>query len=100
VNDNRPASYKMNGLKNSIKPLQRNSTNYWLIMLAFVERLSVACLHLNLEMWDQWKDKTDTVVDDCMRFLDNVMSHFIALTDGVDGFERANYSAKWSVVSD
>ena len=55
------------------------------------DRTAVCCLSsLNLEMWDQWKDEKG-FVEDVMRFLDNVLSDFIARAE--PGMERAAYSA-------
>ena len=55
------------------------------------DRTAVCCLSsLNLETWDQWKDERG-FVEDVMRFLDNVLSDFIARAE--PGMERAAYSA-------
>ena len=55
------------------------------------DRTAVCCLSsLNLETWDQWKDEKG-FVEDVMRFLDNVLSDFIARAE--PGMERAAYSA-------
>lgn len=95
VNDNRPAVYKMNGLKNTQSNLCSEIALSTGVDYAGVRRTAVCCLSsLNLETYDEWKDDTEALVEDCMRFLDNVMSHFIRLTEYVEGFERANYSAR------
>jgi ribonucleoside-diphosphate reductase alpha chain len=56
------------------------------------DRTAVCCLSsLNLETWDEWhKDKR--FVEDVMRFLDNVLSDYIARSP--DEMERAKYSAE------
>lgn len=55
------------------------------------ERTAVCCLSsLNLETWDQWKDKAG-FIEDVMRFLDNVLTHFITVAP--DGMKRAKYAA-------
>jgi len=95
VNDNRPAVYKLNNLFNTQSNLCSEIALSTGIDYNNKRRTAVCCLSsLNLETYDEWKDEIDTLVEDCMCFLDNVMSHFIRLTDGVDGFERANYSAR------
>jgi ribonucleoside-diphosphate reductase alpha chain len=95
VNDNRPAVYKLNGLLNSQSNLCSEIALSTGVDYNGKRRTAVCCLSsLNLETWDEWRDHTDQLVQDSMCFLDNVMSHFIRLTDGVDGFERANYSAR------
>ena len=56
------------------------------------DRTAVCCLSsLNLETWDQWNgDKT--FIEDVMRFLDNVLSDYIARAP--DEMARAKYSAE------
>jgi ribonucleoside-diphosphate reductase alpha chain len=55
------------------------------------ERTAVCCLSsLNLETWDQWKDEPD-FIEDVLRFLDNVLTHFITVAP--DGMKRARYAA-------
>lgn len=55
------------------------------------ERTAVCCLSsLNLETWDEWVDAPG-FVEDVMRFLDNVLSDFIARAP--EGMERAVYAA-------
>jgi ribonucleoside-diphosphate reductase alpha chain len=55
------------------------------------ERTAVCCLSsLNLETWDQWNDAPG-FVEDVMRFLDNVLTHFITVAP--DGMRRARYAA-------
>ncbi|WP_339704036.1 ribonucleoside-diphosphate reductase subunit alpha [uncultured Sphingosinicella sp.] len=55
------------------------------------DRTAVCCLSsLNLETWDEWsKDKL--FIEDVMRFLDNVLSDYIARAP--DEMERAKYAA-------
>ncbi|MCW3796289.1 ribonucleoside-diphosphate reductase subunit alpha [Sphingomonas sp. BN140010] len=56
------------------------------------DRTAVCCLSsMNLETWDEWKgDKR--FVEDVMRFLDNVLSDYIARAP--DEMARAKYSAE------
>jgi len=56
------------------------------------DRTAVCCLSsLNLETWDQWSgDKV--FIEDVMRFLDNVLSDYIARAP--DEMARAKYSAE------
>ena len=56
------------------------------------ERTAVCCLSsLNLETYAEWKDHPG-LVEDVMRFLDNVLSDFIAKAP--DSMARARYSAE------
>lgn len=55
------------------------------------ERTAVCCLSsLNLETYDQWKDN-DLMIEDIMRFLDNVLQDFI--DNAPDSMSKAKYSA-------
>ena len=55
------------------------------------ERTAVCCLSsLNVETWDQWCDEPG-FIEDVMRFLDNVLTHFIDVAP--DGMKRARYAA-------
>lgn len=55
------------------------------------DRTAVCCLSsLNLEKWDEWHDHPN-FIEDVMRFLDNVLSDFIA--SAPDSMKRAKYSA-------
>jgi ribonucleoside-diphosphate reductase alpha chain len=55
------------------------------------ERTAVCCLSsLNFETWDRWKDAPG-FIEDVMRFLDNVLTHFITVAP--DGMKRARYAA-------
>jgi len=55
------------------------------------DRTAVCCLSsLNLEFFLEWKDHP-TFVEDCLRFLDNVMDDFIRKAP--DSMARAKYSA-------
>tara|TARA_E500000318_G_scaffold85124_1_gene80987 strand:+ start:2058 stop:3824 length:1767 start_codon:yes stop_codon:yes gene_type:complete len=54
------------------------------------DRTAVCCLSsLNLELYDEWKDTT--IVQDLIRFLDNVLQFFI--DHAPDEISRARYSA-------
>ncbi len=56
------------------------------------DRTAVCCLSsLNLETWDQW-NKDKLFIEDVMRFLDNVLSDYIARAP--DEMARAKYSAE------
>lgn len=53
-------------------------------------RTAVCCLSsINLEYYDEWKDTT--IVEDCVRFLDNVLQVFI--DNCPDSLSKARYSA-------
>lgn len=55
------------------------------------ERTAVCCLSsLNFETWDQWKN-VPGFIEDIMRFLDNVLTHFITVAP--EGMKRARYAA-------
>jgi ribonucleoside-diphosphate reductase alpha chain len=55
------------------------------------ERTAVCCLSsLNIETWDQWCDAPG-FVEDVLRMLDNVLTHFIEVAP--DEMARARYSA-------
>ncbi|HET9717939.1 MAG TPA: ribonucleoside-diphosphate reductase subunit alpha [Pseudolabrys sp.] len=55
------------------------------------ERTAVCCLSsLNLETWDQWKDE-QLFIEDVMRFLDNILTHFITVAPSE--MKRARYAA-------
>jgi len=55
------------------------------------ERTAVCCLSsVNFETWDQWKDAPG-FIEDVMRFLDNVLTHFITVAP--DSMKRARYAA-------
>ena len=55
------------------------------------ERTAVCCLSsLNLETFEQWEDHP-TFIEDCMRFLDNVIEDFIRKAP--DSMMRAKYAA-------
>lgn len=57
------------------------------------DRTAVCCLgSVNLEKWFEWHDN-ELFVEDCLRFLDNVLQNFIDQTEGRKGFENARYSA-------
>jgi len=56
------------------------------------DRTAVCCLSsLNLETWDEWKDEKG-FIEDVMRFLDNVLSDYIARAP--EEMARAKYSAE------
>ncbi|MGB6350044.1 MAG: ribonucleoside-diphosphate reductase subunit alpha [Pseudolabrys sp.] len=55
------------------------------------DRTAVCCLSsLNVETWDQWCD-VPYFIEDILRFLDNVLTHFITVAP--DGMKRARYAA-------
>ncbi len=55
------------------------------------ERTAVCCLSsLNAERWEEWKDQ-DGMIEDVMRFLDNVLESFIR--NAPDKMKEAKYSA-------
>ncbi|MBL6664506.1 MAG: ribonucleoside-diphosphate reductase subunit alpha [Rickettsiales bacterium] len=55
------------------------------------DRTAVCCLSsLNLEFYDEWKEN-DQIIEDIMRFLDNVLEDFI--NKAPDSMKKAKYSA-------
>ncbi|MDB5361931.1 MAG: ribonucleotide-diphosphate reductase subunit alpha [Rhodospirillales bacterium] len=55
------------------------------------ERTAVCCLaSMNVETWDEWEGEPG-LIEDVMRFLDNVLTHFITVAP--DSMARARYSA-------
>ncbi len=55
------------------------------------ERTAVCCLSsLNMETWDEW-EQVPHFVEDVLRFLDNVLNHFIE--NAPEGMEKAAYAA-------
>jgi len=56
------------------------------------DRTAVCCLSsLNLETWDQWHDQPQ-FIEDCMRFLDNVLQDYIDRAE--PEMARARYAAE------
>lgn len=95
VNERKPDVYTLNGLKNTQSNLCSEITLSTGVDYNGVRRTAVCCLSsVNLETYNEWSPIADTFIHDCMAFLDNVMTNFIRLTDGVEGFARANYSAR------
>ena len=91
VNKLSPIEYKEMGLDVSISNLCSEITLH-------TEQgyTGVCCLgSLNLEYYDEYKDKLDQIVFDCQRFLDNVLQSFIDLTKNLKGFEAARASAMY-----
>lgn len=61
-----------------------------IVLMTSSKRTAVCCLSsLNLEKYDEWKDTT--LVEDLVRFLDNVLEYFIRLAP--PQLKRAVYSA-------
>jgi ribonucleoside-diphosphate reductase alpha chain len=55
------------------------------------ERTAVCCLSsLNIETWNEWHE-VPGFIEDVLRFLDNVLTHFITVAP--DSMKRARYSA-------
>ena len=55
------------------------------------DRTAVCCLSsLNVETWEQWCDEP-RFIEDILRFLDNVLTHFIEVAP--EGMKRARYAA-------
>ena len=91
VNDAMPKHQRDVGLKVSTSNLCSEITLPTGIDQYGKERTAVCCLSsLNLEMWDDWQgDKR--FVEDVMRFLDNVLSDYIARAE--PEMARASYAA-------
>jgi ribonucleoside-diphosphate reductase alpha chain len=91
VNDQIPAHHKMAGLNVKMSNLCSEITLPTGMDHLGNDRTAVCCLSsLNLEKYDEWKDNP-TIVEDVMRFLDNVLSDFIAKAP--DTMKRAKYAA-------
>lgn len=91
VNDSIPDHHKMAGLNVKMSNLCSEITLPTGKDHLGNERTAVCCLSsLNLEMFDQWQDHP-TFIEDIMRFLDNVLSDFIAKAP--DSMQRAKYAA-------
>jgi ribonucleoside-diphosphate reductase alpha chain len=55
------------------------------------DRTAVCCLSsLNVETWEQWCDEPH-FIEDILRFLDNILTHFIEVAP--EGMKRARYAA-------
>ena len=91
VNDAVPAHHKMAGLNVKMSNLCSEITLPTGKDHLGNERTAVCCLSsLNLEMFEEWQDHP-TFIEDCMRFLDNVLSDFI--NKAPDSMKRAKYAA-------
>ena len=91
VNDQIPAHHKMAGLNVKMSNLCSEITLPTGVDHMGNDRTAVCCLSsLNLETFDQWQDHP-TFIEDIMRFLDNVLSDFIAKAP--DSMKRAKYAA-------
>lgn len=91
VNDHIPAHHKMAGLNVKMSNLCSEITLPTGTDHLGNDRTAVCCLSsLNLETFDEWKDHP-TFIEDIMRFLDNVLSDFIAKAP--DSMRRAKYAA-------
>ncbi len=91
VNDQIPAHHKMAGLNVKMSNLCSEITLPTGVDHLGNDRTAVCCLSsLNLETFDEWQDHP-TFIEDVMRFLDNVLSDFIAKAP--DSMKRAKYAA-------
>ena len=91
VNDRIPAHHKMAGLNVKMSYLCSEITLPTGRDHLGNDRTAVCCLSsLNLEKWDEWGEHP-TFIEDIMRFLDNVLSDFIAKAP--DTMRRAKYAA-------
>ncbi|HRQ60737.1 MAG TPA: ribonucleoside-diphosphate reductase subunit alpha, partial [Alphaproteobacteria bacterium] len=91
VNDSIPDHHKMAGLNVKMSNLCSEITLPTGIDHLGNDRTAVCCLSsLNLETFEEWKDHP-TFIEDVMRFLDNVLSDFIAKAP--DSMKRAKYAA-------
>jgi ribonucleoside-diphosphate reductase alpha chain len=91
VNDQIPDHHKMAGLNVKMSNLCSEITLPTGKDHLGNERTAVCCLSsLNLEKFEEWQDHP-TFLEDCMRFLDNVLSDFIAKAP--DSMKRAKYAA-------
>ena len=91
VNDAIPAHHKMAGLNVKMSNLCSEITLPTGKDHHGQERTAVCCLSsLNLENFEEWQDHP-TFIEDCMRFLDNVLTDFIEKAP--DTMSRAKYGA-------
>ncbi|MDE0796131.1 MAG: ribonucleoside-diphosphate reductase subunit alpha [Alphaproteobacteria bacterium] len=91
VNKAIPEHHKLAGLEVKMSNLCSEITLPTGIDKDGEQRTAVCCLSsLNLETYTEWKDHP-TIVEDIMRFLDNVIQDFIDRAP--DAMERAKYSA-------
>jgi len=91
VNDAIPDHHKMAGLNVKMSNLCSEITLPTGKDHLGNDRTAVCCLSsLNLETFEQWQDHP-TFIEDVMRFLDNVLSDFIAKAP--DSMKRAKYAA-------
>lgn len=91
VNDAIPDHHKMAGLSVKMSNLCSEITLPTGKDHLGNDRTAVCCLSsLNLEKFEEWQDHPN-FIEDCMRFLDNVLSDFIAKAP--DSMKRAKYAA-------
>ncbi len=91
VNSNMPKHHRDLGLKVSTSNLCSEITLPTGKDHLGNERTAVCCLSsLNMETWDEWKGDKN-LVEDVMRFLDNVLQDYIDRAE--PGMEKAAYSA-------
>jgi ribonucleoside-diphosphate reductase alpha chain len=91
VNDNIPDHHKMAGLNVKMSNLCSEITLPTGRDHMGNDRTAVCCLaSMNLDKWDEWSDNPQ-IIEDIMRFLDNVLSDFIEKAP--DTMKRAKYSA-------
>ena len=91
VNNARPEQQKLAGLEVKTSNLCSEITLPTGIDHHGKQRTAVCCLaSLNLENWLEWHDHP-LLIEDVMRFLDNVLQDFIDRAP--EGMERARYSA-------
>ena len=91
VNRGRPESYKKLGLYAKTSNLCSEITLITGPDHLNSPRTAVCCLSsMNLETYDEWKDNP-TIVEDVLKFLDNVLEDFIV--NAPDVMQKAKYSA-------
>lgn len=91
VNDRIPDHHKMAGLSVKMSNLCSEITLPTGVDHLGNDRTAVCCLSsLNLDKFDEWSEHP-TFIEDVMRFLDNVLSDFIAKAP--DSMKRAKYAA-------
>ncbi len=91
VNDTIPAHHKMAGLNVKMSNLCSEITLPTGRDHLGNDRTAVCCLSsLNLDTFEEWQDHP-TFIEDCMRFLDNVLTDFI--NKAPDSMKRAKYAA-------
>ena len=92
INNARPSHHKKLGLKITQSNLCAEITLPTGLDHHGKDRTAVCCLgSVNAEYYNEWKDN-DQFIEDCLRYLDGVLSSFIEKTKDDKGLANARYS--------